>query len=146
MIGKEHFGWAPGSAGLCIGQAIAGCAAPSAGSANGPRGSNTTRPETGSVAIAALPKMTSGVDAVAFDQSLPFHIHVAASGATTLSQPDAAAAVPCLAFADALGAGATAGIGSSGGTEMPVEPVEPEDDDPEPPEHATEPLSGVASC
>ena len=83
---------------------------------------------------------------MAFDQSLPFHIHVAASGATTLSQPDAAAAVPCLAFADALGAGATAGIGSSGGTEMPVEPVEPEDDDPEPPEHATEPLSGVASC
>ena len=39
-----------------------------------------------------------------------------------------------------------AGIGSFGGTEMPVEPVEPEEADPEPPEHATEPSFGVASC
>src|ERR1039457_1087126 len=65
---------------ICIGQAIAGCADPRAGSANGPRVRSTARPVTGSVARVPLPKTTSGVEPEAFDQSVPFHNQVAALG------------------------------------------------------------------
>jgi hypothetical protein len=149
VIGHGHFGWASGVAALCIGQAIAGSADPRSGSANGPRGRSTTRPDTGSVASTALPKTTSGVDPGAFDQSLPFHSHVTALGETMVAQPGDTTPTGCLAFALALGtgvasgSGAIAGIGLPGGMKVVVDPVDPdadpEDEDPEPPEQATGP-------
>ena len=77
-----QLGRAPGVAPACIGQAIAGCAAPRAGAANGPRVRSIARPATGSVARVPPPKTTYGVGAEVLDQSLPFHNHVAADGAT----------------------------------------------------------------
>jgi len=74
------------------------------------------RPETGSVASAALPNTMNGVVAEALDQSLPFHNQVAGPDDATVAQLGDVTTVPFLAFAVALGGnGAPAGIGLRAG-------------------------------
>jgi hypothetical protein len=154
MGSPGHFSGASGM--TCIGHAIAGCAAPSAGSAKGPRVSNSTRPDTGSVARVPLPKTTNGVELDAFDHSLPFQSHVTALGEPMVPQSGGTIgtvrpgfAVP-LGIGVALGAGAMAGIGLPGGMTVAVDPDEPEDDpdddDPEPPKQPTGPWFDPSIC
>ena len=131
-------------AGFCIGQAIAGCAAPSAGTANGPLGRRTTRPDTGSVASAPFPKPIDGVVADAFDQSLPFHNHVAGPCDTTVAQIGGVPTVPGRLSPRHSAAGASAGIARTGGTTVVFEPTEPDDAVPDPAEHAIGPT--LSNC
>ncbi len=126
---------------FCVGQAIAGGAAPRAGSTKGPLVRSTARPDTGSVARLPLPKATHGVDPEAFDQSLPFHSHVAALGENMVPQPEGAVGIGWLPLPEAVGAGVAAGTASTGGIRVVPEPVEPEleepeDAEPEPPQQA----------
>jgi hypothetical protein len=153
VTGHGQVGWASGVAVLCIEQAIAGCAAPRAGSANGPLVRSTARPDTGSVARLPLPNTTNGVDPEAFDQSLPFQSHVAALGATMVPQ---SGGVIGIGFAGigfppvpvALGAGVPAVSALIGGIKIvpELEPEEPEDEEPEPPEQAIGPWFDPATC
>lgn len=125
---------------VCIGQAIAVCAAPRAGSTKGPLVRSTARPDTGSVARLPLPNTTNGVDAWAFDQSLPFHNHVAAIGEKMVPQPGGAVGIGVLLAPEAVGAGVPADAASTGGIKVVVERDEPEpeepEEEPEPPQHA----------
>ena len=88
------------------------------------------------MASAPLPKKTNGVDADAFDQSLPFHSQVTALGEIAVMQEGDT-------FAPARGVGAIAGRGCTGGTTGVVTPEEPDDADPEPPEQAMGPVDPV---
>src|ERR1700722_19341584 len=115
MGNPGHIGCAIGVAPACSGQAIVGWAAPSAGSANGPRVSRTTRPDTGSVASVPPPNTSNGVTTGALDQALPFHSQVTASGETKVPQSGGTIGMVLPGFAAPDGTGVAAGAGAIAG-------------------------------
>ncbi len=67
----------------------------------------------------------------AFDQSLPFHNHVAAIGEKMVPQPGGAVGIGVLLAPEAVGAGVPADAASTGGIKVVVERDEPEPEEPE---------------